>query len=274
MGCGDECPYIPGKRYLGWELPDPKGRPLAEVRRTRDEIERRVTELLGELGDGPLIFSRAVVVPRSRAPSNALAVAVTARPLPPAASTRSRPLADSLTRTLALAPARISKPGDAQLRLPALLQTPATAFAAFASLGAEHQFAGAAHKHIRRTEKRNRHPPVRIDRRALAEDLDPELRGFEGGVGAGAGPIAIGGDEAVVDRCAGLQTGDRSRNVSGIEAVSAGDSGVAGTVGSGGSELEVEHGGPGVGDDRPGERRFGRLQAGGPPVVTPGGATS
>lgn len=49
MGCGDECPYIPGKRYLDWELPDPKGRPLAEVRATRDEIERRVTELLDEL---------------------------------------------------------------------------------------------------------------------------------------------------------------------------------------------------------------------------------
>ena len=49
MGCGDECPYIPGKRYLDWDLPDPKGRPLEEVRRTRDEIERRVTELIGEL---------------------------------------------------------------------------------------------------------------------------------------------------------------------------------------------------------------------------------
>lgn len=51
MGCGDECPYIPGKRYLDWDLPDPKGRPLEEVRRTRDEIERRVVELLGELDD-------------------------------------------------------------------------------------------------------------------------------------------------------------------------------------------------------------------------------
>ncbi|MET0304852.1 MAG: arsenate reductase ArsC [Solirubrobacterales bacterium] len=49
MGCGDECPYIAGKRYLDWELPDPKGRPLAEVRATREEIERRVTELLDEL---------------------------------------------------------------------------------------------------------------------------------------------------------------------------------------------------------------------------------
>jgi arsenate reductase len=49
MGCGDECPYIPGKRYLDWDLPDPKGRPLAEVRRTRDEISRRVDALVAEL---------------------------------------------------------------------------------------------------------------------------------------------------------------------------------------------------------------------------------
>jgi arsenate reductase len=50
MGCGDECPYIPGKRYLDWELEDPKGRPLEEVRATRGEIERRVTDLIDELG--------------------------------------------------------------------------------------------------------------------------------------------------------------------------------------------------------------------------------
>jgi arsenate reductase (thioredoxin) len=49
MGCGDECPYIPGKRYLDWDLPDPKGRPLEEVRATRDEIARRVTALVAEL---------------------------------------------------------------------------------------------------------------------------------------------------------------------------------------------------------------------------------
>jgi arsenate reductase (thioredoxin) len=49
MGCGDECPYIPGKRYLDWELEDPKGRPLDEVRATRDEIDRRVRELVHEL---------------------------------------------------------------------------------------------------------------------------------------------------------------------------------------------------------------------------------
>ena len=50
MGCGDECPYIPGKRYIDWDLPDPKGRPLSEVRETRDEIERRVVDLVTELG--------------------------------------------------------------------------------------------------------------------------------------------------------------------------------------------------------------------------------
>jgi arsenate reductase (thioredoxin) len=49
MGCGDECPYIPGKRYLDWDLPDPKGRTVDEVRATRDEIERRVGELVAEL---------------------------------------------------------------------------------------------------------------------------------------------------------------------------------------------------------------------------------
>jgi arsenate reductase (thioredoxin) len=51
MGCGDACPYIPGKRYLDWDLPDPKGRPLADVRRLRDDIERRVTELALELDE-------------------------------------------------------------------------------------------------------------------------------------------------------------------------------------------------------------------------------
>jgi arsenate reductase len=51
MGCGDECPYVPGVRYIDWELDDPKGRPLAEVRATREEIERRLAELIGELSD-------------------------------------------------------------------------------------------------------------------------------------------------------------------------------------------------------------------------------
>ena len=53
MGCGDECPYIPGKRYVDWDLPDPKGRPVEEVRATRDEIAARVEALVRELdGDG------------------------------------------------------------------------------------------------------------------------------------------------------------------------------------------------------------------------------
>jgi len=49
MGCGDKCPYIPGKRYIDWDLPDPKGQPIEAVRATRDEIERRIGELVGEL---------------------------------------------------------------------------------------------------------------------------------------------------------------------------------------------------------------------------------
>src|SRR4051794_24947457 len=49
MGCGDACPYIPGKRYVDWDLADPKGRPVDEVRRTRDEIDGRVRALVAEL---------------------------------------------------------------------------------------------------------------------------------------------------------------------------------------------------------------------------------
>ncbi|MEX0993607.1 MAG: arsenate reductase ArsC [Solirubrobacterales bacterium] len=49
MGCSDECPYIPGKRYLDWDLPDAKDRPLAEVRQIRDEIAQRVRALIEEL---------------------------------------------------------------------------------------------------------------------------------------------------------------------------------------------------------------------------------
>jgi arsenate reductase (thioredoxin) len=45
MGCGDACPVLPGKRYLDWNLPDPAGAPLPEVRALRAEIERRVAEL-------------------------------------------------------------------------------------------------------------------------------------------------------------------------------------------------------------------------------------
>jgi arsenate reductase (thioredoxin) len=49
MGCGDACPYIPGMRYIDWDLPDPKGRQADEVRTTRDDIARRVEALLEEL---------------------------------------------------------------------------------------------------------------------------------------------------------------------------------------------------------------------------------
>jgi arsenate reductase len=49
MGCGDECPYMPGKRYIDWDLPDPKGLPVEEVRRIRDDISVRVGELAREL---------------------------------------------------------------------------------------------------------------------------------------------------------------------------------------------------------------------------------
>ena len=49
MGCGDACPVYPGKRYLDWQLPDPAGRPLDEVRAIRDEIDGRVRNLLEEM---------------------------------------------------------------------------------------------------------------------------------------------------------------------------------------------------------------------------------
>lgn len=49
MGCGDTCPYIPGKTYVDWPLDDPKGQPLDVVRRIRDEIRDRVSELLAQL---------------------------------------------------------------------------------------------------------------------------------------------------------------------------------------------------------------------------------
>jgi arsenate reductase (thioredoxin) len=49
MGCGDECPYVPGKRYLDWDLTDPHGRNLAEVRTIRDDIDRRVHALATDL---------------------------------------------------------------------------------------------------------------------------------------------------------------------------------------------------------------------------------
>jgi arsenate reductase len=53
MGCGEECPYIPGKRYLDWDLPDPKDQPIERVRATRDLIAQRVAGLLAELDGRP-----------------------------------------------------------------------------------------------------------------------------------------------------------------------------------------------------------------------------
>lgn len=49
MGCGDACPYIPGKQYIDWELPDPKGLPVDQVRAIRDDIQQEVTALAAEL---------------------------------------------------------------------------------------------------------------------------------------------------------------------------------------------------------------------------------
>jgi len=49
MGCGDECPFVPGVRYVDWDLPDPKGQPIDVVRRTREELARRVDALIAEL---------------------------------------------------------------------------------------------------------------------------------------------------------------------------------------------------------------------------------
>ncbi|MGH3102860.1 MAG: arsenate reductase ArsC, partial [Gaiellaceae bacterium] len=53
MGCGDACPVYPGKRYLDWEVDDPAGKSLEDVRRIRDDIDRRVQELLAELVPEP-----------------------------------------------------------------------------------------------------------------------------------------------------------------------------------------------------------------------------
>jgi protein-tyrosine-phosphatase len=49
MGCGDECPFIPGKRYIDWDLQDPSGQPIATVRAIRDDIALRIRALLDEL---------------------------------------------------------------------------------------------------------------------------------------------------------------------------------------------------------------------------------
>jgi protein-tyrosine-phosphatase len=54
MGCGDACPYFPGTRYLDWQLDDPAGQGVDAVRPIRDEVRRRVTALLEELGIRPV----------------------------------------------------------------------------------------------------------------------------------------------------------------------------------------------------------------------------
>lgn len=51
MGCGDACPYVPGKRYVDWDLPDPKGLPTEQVRAIRDAIQGRVQALASELNE-------------------------------------------------------------------------------------------------------------------------------------------------------------------------------------------------------------------------------
>jgi arsenate reductase len=50
MGCGDECPYIAGKKYIDWDLTDPEGKSLVEVRAIRDDIRARVGDLVRSLG--------------------------------------------------------------------------------------------------------------------------------------------------------------------------------------------------------------------------------
>jgi len=52
MGCGDECPYIPGKGYVDWDLTDPKGLPIDQVRAIRDDIAHHVNDLVAELDQG------------------------------------------------------------------------------------------------------------------------------------------------------------------------------------------------------------------------------
>ena len=53
MGCGDECPVIPGRRYIDWDLQDPKDLPVEEVRAIRDDIDRRVQRLVESLSGNP-----------------------------------------------------------------------------------------------------------------------------------------------------------------------------------------------------------------------------
>lgn len=59
MGCGDECPVVPGVRYLDWPVDDPSGRPAGEVRAIRDQIRDRVVALMAELGVAVASVERA-----------------------------------------------------------------------------------------------------------------------------------------------------------------------------------------------------------------------
>ncbi len=66
MGCGDQCPYFPGKRYLDWELPDPKDEPIGAVRLLREEISQRVGVLVDELDEEVVIAESSGCAPSSR----------------------------------------------------------------------------------------------------------------------------------------------------------------------------------------------------------------
>ncbi|GAB3754022.1 arsenate reductase ArsC [Zhihengliuella somnathii] len=55
MGCGDECPYFPGKRYEDWKLEDPAGKGVESVRPIRDDIKRRIEELIASLVEAPTV---------------------------------------------------------------------------------------------------------------------------------------------------------------------------------------------------------------------------
>ena len=74
MGCGDACPFFPGKRYEDWELEDPAGQGLEAVRPIRDDIEQRVRGLLAELGVRPTAWpsSTGRTVARSHRPDSGL----------------------------------------------------------------------------------------------------------------------------------------------------------------------------------------------------------
>ena len=78
MGCGDACPICPGKRYEDWKLDDPAGQGIDVVRPIRDEIERRVRQLLTGLGDVP----SAAAVPTAAHPRSGRTAAVRRRGMP------------------------------------------------------------------------------------------------------------------------------------------------------------------------------------------------